>query len=46
MQAMIEFNCFTPKDLDKVPASGQKAFFEAFLDSEVPRFVELYTSHG
>eukprot|EP00795_Rhopilema_esculentum_P003061 gene3061-1345_t len=40
MQAMIEFNCFTPKDLDKIPASGQKEFFEAFLDSEVPRFGE------
>ena len=38
MQAMIEFNCFTSKDMDKVPASGQKAFFEAFWDSEVPRY--------
>ena len=38
IQAMIEFNCFASKDMDKVPAPGQKAFFEAFWDSEVPRY--------
>ena len=38
MQAMIEFNCFVSKDVEKVPTSGQKAFFEAFWDSEVPRY--------
>lgn len=37
LQAMVEFNCFVPEDIKKLPVSGQKAFFEAFWDSDAPR---------
>ena len=37
-QALIEFNCFVPKDVEKLPGSSQKPFFEAFWDSDVPRY--------
>ena len=38
MQAMIDFNCFVPKDIDNLPGSSQKPFFEAYWDSDVPRY--------
>lgn len=37
LQAMVELNCFVPKDIESLPGSSQKAFFEAFWDSDVLR---------
>ncbi|XP_070578524.1 LOW QUALITY PROTEIN: nuclear exosome regulator NRDE2-like [Ptychodera flava] len=40
-QAMIEFNCFCPPQLEETTkASAQVAFFETFWDSEEPKFGE------